>query len=40
MVIDGERGDVVAGSRFEMSAEEVLEFCTRRDRASKNATGT
>ena len=40
VVVDGERGYVVAASRFKMSAEEVLEFCTRRGRASKNAAGT
>jgi hypothetical protein len=29
MLIDGERGYVVAGSKFDLSAEEVIAFCAR-----------
>lgn len=40
MPIDGERGPVVSGSRFAMSAVELLEFCTRPEQASNGRVGT
>lgn len=35
MPIGGDHGCVVIGSRFDMSAEEVLEFCTRQEPSNK-----
>jgi hypothetical protein len=34
MIVDAERGYVVAGSRFDLSAEEVLSFVEELERRS------